>query len=112
VVGGDLHATGAGTVSRTGGKSLAANPGQIVLSGTLGTDELAFPSAFRGINPRPPEHLDMQEQIRPIEENGFTIADFTPERITLKLFRWNSRTQSESEIDGLEPFELLELPSA
>jgi phosphodiesterase/alkaline phosphatase D-like protein len=112
VIGGDLHATGAGRLLRTGTNSLAANPVQIVLSGTLGTDDLAFPSAFRGINPRPPAHLDLDEQIRPIEENGFAIVDFTPEKVKLKLFRWSSDTQPESAIDTLQPFRTIEVPSA
>ena len=111
VVGGDIHATSAGRVTRSGSVDLSDNPVELVLSGTLGTDDTAFPSAFRGTRPRPPAHLDMTEQIAPIEENGFMIADVTAEKIMLRFFRWNSKTQSESDIDGLAPFQTIEVPS-
>ena len=39
------------------------------------------------------------------------IADVTPEKITLRFFKWNDRTQSEDEIDGLQPFKEIELPA-
>src|SRR5215217_2343693 len=108
VIGGDIHATAAATVTRTGDTDLRDNPVQLALSGTLGTDKNTFPSGFRGTPPRKPGHLDIAEQISPLEENGFTIADFTPEAITLRFFRWNSQTQPQSDIDKLEPFHTLE----
>jgi hypothetical protein len=51
----------------------------------------------------------MQETITPIGENGFLLADFTPESITLRYFRWNQKTQPVSDIDTLEPFHTTEL---
>jgi hypothetical protein len=112
VIGGDLHVTAAGTASRTGHLDLSQNPVQIALSGTLGTDRLGFPSTARGISAQPPSHLDLQEQIAPLEENGFLLAELTVEGIVLKFFRWNSTTQSEDEIDRLRPFHVLELGSS
>jgi hypothetical protein len=112
MVGGDLHATAAGTIQRSGRHDLRRNPVHVALSGTLGSSGAGFPSGLRGTVPRPPGHLDLQEQIAPVEENGFLIADVTPERITLRFFRWNSRTQTEQEIDRLQPFRTLELEPA
>jgi hypothetical protein len=112
MVGGDLHATAAGTIQRSGRLDLRANPVHVALSGTLGSSGAGFPSGLRGTVPRPPGHLALQEQIAPVEENGFLIADVTPQRITLRFFRWSSRTQTEQEIDRLQPFRVLELEPA
>jgi hypothetical protein len=51
----------------------------------------------------------MEETVAPIEENGFLIADFTSENITLRYFKWNQKTQPETDIDSLEPFRTTEL---
>jgi len=112
VVGGDLHATAAGTIERSGELDLRRNPVHVALSGTLGSRGAGFPSGLRGTVPRPAGHLDLQEQIAPLEENGFLIADVTPERIVLRFFGWNSETQSEQDIDRLQPFRVLELEPA
>jgi len=56
-----------------------------------------------------PQHLDMQETVKPIEENGFLLMDFTPETITLRYFKWNQKTQPVSDINTLEPFHTAEL---
>jgi phosphodiesterase/alkaline phosphatase D-like protein len=112
LIGGDIHATAAATVTRTGNSDLGGNPVELALSGTLGTGPNTFPSAFRGTPPRKPGHLDIAEQIAPIEENGFTIADFSDSRIVLRFFRWNSRSQPVSDIDTLDPFRTIEVKSA
>ena len=46
----------------------------------------------------------MEENLKPIEENGFIIADFTLDAITIHFFRFNYHRQSADEIDSLEPF--------
>jgi hypothetical protein len=43
-----------------------------------------------------------------LEENGFTIADFTPEHITLRYFRWKVGNP-EAALDTLEPFRVTTL---
>jgi hypothetical protein len=75
----------------------------VVLSGPLGTGDRGWPSAFRGIGATPPAHLQMEENLKPIEENGFIIVDFTL-AITIRFFRFNYHRQSADEIDSLEPF--------
>ena len=53
----------------------------------------------------------LREEIPPLEENGFMIADVTRDKITLRFFRWNNTTQSEDEIDRLQAFKEIELPA-
>jgi hypothetical protein len=57
----------------------------------------------------PPAHLDMREDVRPIEQHGFTIADFLPDSIRLRLFKWDLKTQPPDAIDTLEPFHTMEI---
>ena len=104
IISGDLHAIGEGHIHRSGSLDFQNNPVIAVLAGPMGTGDLGWPSAFRGTAPVPPAHIDMREDLAPIEENGFTIADFTPEGITLQYFRWNAHRDEVSAIDTLEPF--------
>ena len=109
VISGDLHAIGEGRMMRSGHLNFSRNPVIAVLPGPLGTSKGGWASEFRGVGPKPPQHLDMQETITPIEENGFLLVDFTPESITLRYFKWNQKTQPVSDIDTLEPFHTTEL---
>jgi putative tryptophan/tyrosine transport system substrate-binding protein len=43
------------------------------------------------------------------EENGFIIADFTADSITIRFFRFNYHKQNPEIIDTLEPFRVTEL---
>ena len=54
----------------------------------------------------------MHEQVKPIEQHGFTIADFSPDKIVLRMFKWDVKTQSVDAIDTLEPFHSAELMRA
>ena len=109
VISGDLHAIAEGKINRTGTVNLEKNPIVAVLSGPLGTGDMGWPSAFRGIGALPSKVLDVQEALAPVEENGFCIVDFTPERITLRYFRWKFRRDSIELIANLEPFRTTEL---
>jgi hypothetical protein len=51
----------------------------------------------------------MEEQVKPIEQHGFTIADFAPDKIVLSLYKWDVKTQSIDAIDTLQPFHTAEL---
>jgi hypothetical protein len=112
VVSGDLHATAEGRMMRSGQFDFSRNPVITVLPGTMGTSTGGWASEFRGVGPQPPQHLDMQETVKPIEENGFLLMDFTPETITLRYFKWNQKTQPVSDIETLEPFHTTELKRA
>jgi hypothetical protein len=109
VISGDLHAIAEGRMMRCGSVDFSKNPVEVILSGPLGTGDRGWPSASRGIGATPPTHLTMEEKLKPIEENGFIIADFTPESITVRYFRFSYHTQSPEVIDTLEPFRVTEL---
>ena len=66
----------------------------------------------RGIGATPPVHLDLEEAVAPIEEHGFTLADFLPDRIVLRQFRWDVNSQPLDAIDRMEAFYTTELPSS
>jgi hypothetical protein len=107
-VSGDLHAIGAGAIRRAGKLDFTANPIVSVLSGPLASDGPSFPSRFRGQAPVPSLTLDAEEWVKPIEANGFTLLDFTPETVRISLFCW----QPEDGVDAiarLEPFWTKEL---
>ena len=104
VISGDLHAIAEGRIHRTGSVSLASNPVVAVLSGPMGTGDLGWPSAFRGIGPQPSQVLDVQEDLKPVEENGFSIVDFTTDSIAIRYFKWKAGRDSVESIAALEPF--------
>ena len=110
VVSGDLHAIGVGRIHRAGTVDLNAHPVTAVLSGPIGTSVRGFPSNVRGVGSTPPAHLDIEESVAPIEDHGFTIADFLRDRIVLRQFRWDVDLQPVEAIDTLEPFFTTELP--
>jgi hypothetical protein len=109
VISGDLHAIAEGRMQRSGALDFGKNPVVVILSGPLGTGDRGWPSAFRGIGATPSTHLTMIEHLKPIEENGFIIADFTTDGITIRYFRVSYHTQSPDVIDRLEPFRVTEL---
>ena len=110
VVSGDLHAIGLGRMLRTGRLDLGANPVNVALSGPIGTRPGGWPSARRGTGALPPTHIDLAEQIKPIEQHGFTIVDFTPDRIQMRFFKWDVNHEAVGNIDSLLPFHTAELP--
>lgn len=103
-VSGDLHAIGEGFIHRSGKADFSRNPVVAVLSGPLGTADRGWPSNFRGVGALPSSVLDLQEALKPIEDNGFIIADFTPDAITIRYFGFNYRRMPVEAIDTLEPF--------
>jgi hypothetical protein len=112
VISGDLHAIAVGQLQRSGSLDFEANPINVVLAGPIGCrpGPLGWPSGRRGIGATPSGHVDLEETVKPIEQHGFTIADFTPNGVTLRLFRWDIKTQPVEAIDALEPFHTVELP--
>jgi hypothetical protein len=45
----------------------------------------------------------LKEQVKPIEQHGFTIVDFTHDKMVLRIFKWDAKTQPVEAIDGLAP---------
>jgi hypothetical protein len=110
VVSGDLHAIAYGRMRRAGVRNLDDRPIAAVLSGPIGTSPVGWPSSVRGVAPSIPAHLDLEEAVRPIEQHGFTLLDFTADTVTVRLFRWDVKTMPVEAIDRLEPFHTAELP--
>lgn len=110
VVSGDLHAIAMGRMIRCGTQNLEGHPIVTVLSGPIGTRPGGWPSGRRGIRATPPAHIDLREDVAPIERHGFTLADFAPDRIELRFFRWDRNADSLDAIDSLEPFHVAHLP--
>ncbi|MGQ0735891.1 MAG: alkaline phosphatase D family protein [Acidobacteriota bacterium] len=109
VVSGDLHAIALGRIGRIGTTTLQAAPVTTILSGPIGTRPEGWPSAVRGVAPTAAAHLDVEEAVRPLEQHGFTLVDFFPDRLTVRLFRWDVKTMTVDAIDRLEPFYTTEL---
>ena len=80
-----------------------------VLPGPVGTGRAGWPSLVRGLRALPPAGLDVEEGLPTLEDNGFTIADFTPERVRLRYFRWKLENP-EAALDTLEPFRVTDIP--
>jgi hypothetical protein len=108
-ISGDLHSLAEGRILRTSAIDLRANPVVSVLPGPVGTGRPGWPSLVRGLRALPPAALEVDEGLPALEQNGFTIADFTPQGATLRYFRWQLGTP-EAALDTLEPFRTTTLP--
>ncbi|WP_296228629.1 hypothetical protein [Ralstonia sp. UBA689] len=108
IVQGDSHASAAGSMSRSAELALA-QPVHAIMTGTLGSGDLAFPSAFRRVETTPALSVALQEALRPAEKNGFTIIDVTPEKMTFSLFMWRPPEPVDA-IDTLQPALVYEVP--
>ena len=110
VISGDMHAIAIGRMLRSGALDLKTNPVNAVLSGPIGTRAQGWPSnGMRATPALPPAHLDMDEQVKPIEQHGFTIIDFTRDKMVLRQFKWDVKTQPVEAIDTLQAFHTSEL---
>jgi hypothetical protein len=107
VIAGDLHALAQGRIHQTSGADLQKNPVNVLLAGPISTGSTGYPSSARGTPPTHSLYVKAEEKLKPVEENGFTIVDFTPDRITAKLFKWRP-PQPDQAIDSLEPFHTVE----
>jgi len=108
IIQGDFHASAVGQITRSGDLKLA-QPIHVVTTGTLGTGDLAFPSSVRSIESAPSELVEMAQTMSPVEKNGFTIIDVTPDKLVFKLFTWRP-PQAVTEIDSMTPALVYEVP--
>lgn len=102
ILSGDLHATGALRIARSGDLDLSANPVNVLLAGTLGSSKSGWPSAARGGAPQVPASLSATATDPLVERNGFTIIDVMPDRMVFRLFGWRE-PQPAGAIDTLKP---------
>jgi hypothetical protein len=106
-ISGDMHAHGEARLLRGAEVDVRRNPVNVFLSGALGTGN-GWPSGGRRTRPYPSQAIEVEERLPALEENGFLIADFTPEAIAIRFFRWLPG-QGEAAIDTLQPFRTTEL---
>jgi hypothetical protein len=102
-ISGDLHALAHGAIHASGGLSLRRNPVHAVLAGPISTGPRGWPSSARGTPPMVATGIEVEEGLKPLENNGFTIVDFLPGRIECAHYRWKM-DQPESLLDSLAPF--------
>jgi hypothetical protein len=105
---GDLHACGWDTVLQSGNLDMRSNPLRMILHGPIGTG-VAWPSRVRGVGATAATGVVLERNVNPIEKNGFSVIDITPEKMTAHLFSWREPDPVES-IDSLEPFDVVEIP--
>ena len=84
VITGDLHATAEGRILASGNADFSRRSVIAALPGASGTSAGGWASDFRGVGPLVSNHLQMEETVRSIEENGFSLLDLTPEAITIR----------------------------
>jgi hypothetical protein len=100
---GDLHALGEGRIVRYGNLDLRKNPVVTVLTGPISTGPKAWPSAWRGTPPKTPTGIEVDAGLEPLEKNGFSIIDFTDDRVEVQMFSWKMG-EPEDRLDSLKPF--------
>ena len=100
---GDLHALAEGRIHRYGKLDFSRNPVVSVLTGPIGTGPKAWPSVWRGTPPQPPSGLEIEEGLKPLEKNGFSILDFTEDQMEAQFFSWKM-DDPEQRLDDLKPF--------
>jgi hypothetical protein len=107
---GDLHACGWDRMLASGDLDLRRNAPYMLLHGPLGTGERGgWPSSARGIGPTASTAITVERGVDPIEKNGFSIIDVTPELMTVRMFAWRAPDPVEA-IDRLEPYDVVEIP--
>ena len=100
---GDLHALGEGRIMRYGDLDLGGNPVVSVLTGPISSGPKAWPSSWRGTPPRTPTGIELDAGLDPLEKNGFSIIDFTEDRVEGQMFSWKMDEPVE-DLDNLQPF--------
>jgi len=99
---GDLHALAHGAITRNGRFDLSRNPVHSVLTGPISTGPRGWPSSARGTPPMIATGCLVNETLSPLEDNGFTVIDFTRDKMEFRQFAWKMGRKAD-EIDTLEP---------
>ena len=102
IISGDIHASAITRMQRTGSTDLSKNPVVSVLPGTIGTKGRSFPSSSRGNGIQTPNHLEVVDALKPVEQNGFMVADFYKDRVDCAFYVWDGRSQVASDISVIE----------
>jgi len=94
----------------SGSLDLKRNPVNVALSGTTGTWPGAGRRAAFAARPRRLRRFSICRSRSSDEQHGFTLIDFTPDKMVLRMFRWDVNTQPSRRSITLEPFHVAELP--
>ena len=108
IMSGDLHALSYGQMHSSGELDLSKNPVHTFCVGPIGSSGPGFPSRYRGTGARVPSQLKLDELLRPLEKNGFSIIDVTPKAMRVRMFAWRPPTAA-SNIDTMAPLEEFEI---
>ena len=108
IVQGDFHASAAGRILASGDVKLD-NPVHVVMSGTLGTGDLPFPSSYRSVESGPSAKIAMEQTLSPVEKNGFSVIDVTPDDITISMYNWRP-PQPVTDIETMAPALVYKVP--
>jgi hypothetical protein len=100
---GDLHNSSYALLRKSGDLDFQNNPIHAIGTGTLGSGKLGFPSSFRGTGALVPKNLEVEEQLKPIEKNGFSIIQIKADQIKVSMYNWRPEDGVET-IKALEPF--------
>ncbi|MFT4565129.1 MAG: hypothetical protein ACI9FN_000077 [Saprospiraceae bacterium] len=99
---GDLHMASAGKIMSSGKMNFSNNPIHILTTAPLGSGKLGFPSSVRNTGAEIPVYLEVEEDLRPLEKNGFTIAEISQTKMKFKIYTWRPYDGIEN-ISGLRP---------
>lgn len=80
-----------------------------IVTGPLGTGDLGFPSAYRGVESTPSQLVRMEQALAPVEKNGFTVIDVTPDEMTFSIYAWRP-PQPAADIDAMPPALVYRVP--
>lgn len=100
VLQGDLHILSYGLIQQSGDLNFEDNPIHVIGTGPLGSGNFGFPSKFRDTPSVIPDSMKVEEALAPLEKNGFTIIEITPQSIRFSLYAWRPD-------DGVENIETL-----
>ncbi|GAC10100.1 hypothetical protein [Paraglaciecola chathamensis] len=103
IMSGDLHAFSCGKIRTSGELDFSDNPINTMCVGTVGSSDPVFASWYRKVGPQIPTDMELENLFPPLEKNGFSIIDVTPEKITVNMFAWR-QPESVDAIETMEPF--------
>jgi hypothetical protein len=108
IMSGDLHALSYGKMHSSGELNLSKNPVHTFCVGPIGSSGPGFPSRYRGTGAQVPSQLDLDELLKPLEKNGFSIIDITTRAMRVRMFAWRPPAAASS-IDTMSPLEEFEI---
>ena len=86
-VSGDLHLLGSGTIEQSGDLDLSSNPVVSILSGPVGVGDLGWLSRARGVTAEHPKGVNVDNLLKPVERNGYTLLQVNQESIQVQQFQ-------------------------